>query len=75
MDWTWLWDQAKFASPFVAVFCLAACGILWRQHVRDLKSLESIARSNNRAMVANAKSTTRLAASVTHLSDQVRSRR
>lgn len=65
MDWTWLWDQAKVASPFVATFCLLVtttiCAVLWRRHLQDLKTIESMNRSSTRAMVASAKSNARLA--------------
>jgi len=76
MDWTWLWDQAKQASPFVAVFCLGAWAVdrsvLWRRHVQDIKTIESMARSTTRAMLAQAKSTARLSSSVQRLLDNVR---
>ncbi len=69
MDWlSWLMEQAKTASPFIAVFSLSIGGsvswVLWKQHQRDMRSLVSIGRSQARAMISVAQSVAKLSAKI-----------
>lgn len=70
----WLWEQAKIASPFVAVFCMVATGIgtrIWlRREEQWRKTVESMGRAQTRAMLAQAKSSARLSASIQRLLDR-----
>ena len=56
----WLLKQAETASPFVAVFSLGVAGILWRQHLKDARTVASLVASSNRAMIAATRAITRL---------------
>lgn len=57
----WLFDQAKTASPFVAAFCIFVAGVLWRQHVKDQRTIVSMGREMTRAMSAVSRNLGRLA--------------
>lgn len=59
--WDWLGTQAQSASPFVAVFCLVAVGVLvgvirklWIQHIEDHEAIMSISKASNEANSAVA---------------------
>lgn len=58
----WLLSQAQTASPFVAFFCLGACSLLWRQHIKDQRTIASITLSVTRAMIASARAMEKLSA-------------
>lgn len=58
----WLLSQAQTASPFVAVFCLGACGVLWHTHIKDQRTILSMASSMTRALLASARAMEKLAA-------------
>ena len=63
MEWlNWVMEQAKAASPLVAVFCLGVAGLLWRQHVKDQRTILAMwraqmaaAKAQTRAQVAQAR--------------------
>lgn len=60
----WLLEQAKTASPLFAVGCLAAVGVLWRQHIKDQRTIQSLNQSGSRAMTAVARAMTRLSTKI-----------
>ncbi len=60
----WLLTQAQTAGPFVAVFCLGVAGLLWRQHLRDLRTIASMGSSMNRALTASARAMEKLAGKI-----------
>lgn len=65
---SWLWEQAKVASPFVAVFSMAVnyfiARALWMRHVRDLEDLKAIARAQLKAQEADAKAKAKIAGAI-----------
>lgn len=60
----WLIEQAKTASPFVAMFCLGVAALLWRQHLADQKKFDDMMATTNRAMVAAARALSKLATKI-----------
>lgn len=50
----WLLQQAQTASPFVAVFCLMALGVLYRQHIKDQATIIAMAKSAGEAITKSA---------------------
>lgn len=64
----WLMTQAQQASPFIAVFCLSALGVvtsvLWRTHVKDTKTILEMSRSYGEAMNATSLAMERLTSAV-----------
>lgn len=64
----WILEQAKTASPFVAVFCLMVSGlavkVLWGQHQRDQQTILSLSGELKRSMTATAKALAKLAAMI-----------
>lgn len=74
MEWSWLWDQLKVASPPVAVFCILAVAVLWRRHVQDIRAMDTLGRAQNRATLAISKSIAALRETVQRLADQNRDR-
>lgn len=75
----WLLQQAQTASPFVAVFCLTALGIvvplLWRQHIKDQVTILAITKEGNEAMLAISVSMERLAGAFRSAKGAARSKR
>lgn len=63
----WLIEQAKTASPFVAVFCLVFSGlgfrVLWKQHQMDLTEIKGLNSAYTKAMTATARALERIASS------------
>lgn len=57
----WLLTQAQSASPLFAVGALVALGVLWRQHVKDQRTLEIMGQQMQRSMVATARALTKMA--------------
>jgi len=60
----WLLQQAQTASPFVAVFCLTACAVLYRQHIRDQITILSMAKSQGEAMTSTAVALERMVSAI-----------
>jgi hypothetical protein len=61
----WLLDQAKSASPFVAVFLLivggSTIGVLWRSLVKSQREVTELARGQNRVMMKFTRALDKLA--------------
>jgi len=57
----WFLEQIKTASPPVAMAAVVALIILWRQHVKDQKTIRMLTAASNKAMTSAAKALTRLA--------------
>jgi len=57
----WLLQQAQSASPLFAFGALVALGILWRQHLKDQKTIETMSIQMTRSMVATARALTKMA--------------
>lgn len=64
----WLIEQAKVASPFVAMFSLLVSGfavkVLWAQHQQDQKTILELSAELKRSMTATARALARLAAMI-----------
>jgi hypothetical protein len=60
----WLLTQAQTAGPFVAVFCLGVAAILWRQHIKDQRTIASMGSSMTRALTASARAMEKLAGKI-----------
>jgi hypothetical protein len=76
MEWlNWLFEQARTASPFVAVFCLLAVVVMWRQHRRDQDDIRELNRAFLRAMTATAAAQGKVARNLATLAANVRNQR
>lgn len=72
MDWlSWLMEEAKTASPLFAVFALGVGGIavavMRRDNQRLQKTIESMGRSQTKAMLAVARNLATLSAKIQNI--------
>lgn len=76
---SWLFEQAKTASPFVAVICLGGSivfgrilwRVMWLRHLRDIDDVKEIARAQIRVQEEDTKAKEKLAHAIGELTSLI----